>query len=149
MTVELRDKLTHKAKAKALFKTFEINELELIIESASTIINDKRQQHIDDLKQYEKQQETIEKARDMLAKAGITLDSKGLKASTNIPKKAFPDKYKVTDSDGNVRLWTGMGYSPKQFKQAYDFGYKKDELLIAANVVLTVPFDKLVGCELI
>ncbi len=154
----------HKNYARAKLRIFSKSQLESLVELAQDRIEELAKEELEAAKQQIAKDNAILEAQRILAAAGIGLDEKALidnatanakptvkvkgKNKDGSSRKRNPDdKFSITDVNGYIRYWCGQGHTPVQFKQAYDKGIRKDELLGGHHRKIDWAFESLVKCE--
>lgn len=117
---------------RVLAREVTLEQLELMLEKLKQVVDEKREEHENTLREELARQEQIEKLKVSLEQHQISIDElakalgHNLKVATPKPEKQKraprPAKYKYIDQNGEERTWTGQGRTPKPIQQALDQG---------------------------
>ncbi|NDV90093.1 H-NS histone family protein [Alteromonas sp. 345S023] len=126
------DILTHGRRLQGAVKELSIEELETVQDKLASIVEKRKE------KAKQEEQAEIEK-REKLAAIKKQMEEAGLNVEdlqalqSDAPKKTGkkrPVKYKLTDSNGDVHPWTGIGRMPRVYKDALDSGKSLSDFAI-------------------
>jgi len=124
--------LRNQRRLKAATQSLSIWDLESIHEKLGNIIAQRRNEEDMRLEQERERVQRIEQFKNMLEQEGLSVED--LLNPPNLKKKQMtstrPPKYEVTDDDGQVIQWSGMGRYPKAIKKALANGKTLDDLAI-------------------
>ncbi|EFH4146392.1 H-NS histone family protein [Salmonella enterica subsp. enterica serovar Rissen] len=109
--------------------------LEEVAEKFRGVVEERREDHNQELKQLEAQGKKIEEARELLASMGLTPDDLVQGGALPVSKAKKPKlhrepKYIYTDESGEEKTWAGVGRTPKAIQTALESGRKLEEFLI-------------------
>lgn len=119
--------LTHYRQANSLLKHNQIEELELVINNLSKILNNKKIRESALQEKHKERNEKLAVYREMLAEDDININDLAAHISDiQQQKKATrPAKYAYTDESGKKKTWTGQGRTPN-----YLLGKSLEDFLI-------------------
>jgi DNA-binding protein H-NS len=109
--------------------------LEEVAEKFRVVVEERREDHNQELKQLEAQGKKIEEARELLASMGLTPDDlvqSGTQPAAKVrkTKSQREPKYIYTDESGEEKTWAGVGRTPKAIQTALNNGQQLEEFLI-------------------
>ncbi|GKW19623.1 DNA-binding protein [Pectobacterium araliae] len=100
--------------------------LEEMLEKLTAIVEDRREEETSVQQQNAERQAKIEALRAQLLADGIDpaelLGSVSTSKSAKAKREPRPAKYKYVDENGNEKLWTGQGRTPKAIAAALENG---------------------------
>ena len=108
--------LTHARRLQAAVKDLSVAELEQVAEKLNTVIENKREQEAEQIRQLEKKQALKDAILKQMQEAGLDLDDLAG------DEKSTGTKYRYTDEAGTEHTWTGIGRTPKVFAKLKDQG---------------------------
>lgn len=112
--------LTHGRRLQGAVKDLSIEELGTVVEKLEGIIEKRNQRILEQQQAEEEKNAKIAEIRKQMEEAG--LDVADLQLSDDKPKRKTgqkrPVKYHLTDSDGKVHPWTGIGRMPRVYADA-------------------------------
>ncbi|XYQ53362.1 H-NS family histone-like protein [Pectobacterium carotovorum] len=110
---------------RAQARETDLATLEEMLEKLTTIVEDRREEEASVQQQNSERQAKIEALRARLLEDGIDpsellggASSKSVKSK----REPRPAKYKYVDENGNEKLWTGQGRTPKAIAAALENG---------------------------
>lgn len=117
---------------RVLAREISLEQLELMLNKLQQVVDEKRIEQENILREENERKERIEKLKQSLEQQQISLDelAEALGHNFNIsrPKASKqkriprPAKYKYTDFNGEEKTWTGQGRTPKPIQDALDKG---------------------------
>ena len=131
--LEIHKKLTDGRLIKKALKGLSIKQLEEIITGVKNQVVDMQKRELEEKKQREAEEAKIQGVLGVMQKEGVTLEQlskfiSGSPVSKHVVNKR-PVKYRMTDADGEVYEWTGIGRIPKKFLELKNKG-KLDDALV-------------------
>lgn len=113
--------------------------LEEVAEKFRVVVEERREDHNQELKQLEEQESKKQEAIAMLAKMGFTLDDlvqSGTQPAAKVrkTKSQREPKYIYTDESGEEKTWAGVGRTPKAIQTALNNGQQLEEFLIKKTI---------------
>lgn len=115
---------------RVLARKATLEQLELMLQKLKQVVEEKREDYENILREESARQERIEKLKESLEQHQISIDELAKALGHNIapprPKAKRqkraprPAKYKYIDQNGEERTWTGQGRTPKPIQQALD-----------------------------
>ncbi|AYH02016.1 H-NS histone family protein [Pectobacterium parmentieri] len=119
---------------RAQAREIDLVTLEEMLEKLTVIVEDRREEEASAQQQNAERQAKIEALRAQLLEDGIDpselLGSASTSKSTKSKREPRPAKYKYVDENGNEKLWTGQGRTPKAIAAAIESGKKLEEFKI-------------------
>ncbi|MEI7352473.1 H-NS family nucleoid-associated regulatory protein, partial [Pectobacterium parmentieri] len=119
---------------RAQAREIDLVTLEEMLEKLTVIVEDRREEEASAQQQNAERQAKIEALRAQLLEDGIDpselLGSASTAKSTKSKREPRPAKYKYVDENGNEKLWTGQGRTPKAIAAAIESGKKLEEFKI-------------------
>ncbi|GKW34503.1 H-NS family histone-like protein [Pectobacterium carotovorum] len=119
---------------RAQARETDLATLEEMLEKLTVIVEDRREEEASAQQQNAERQAKIEALRARLLEDGIDpaelLGSVSATKSAKSKRAPRPAKYKYTDENGNEKLWTGQGRTPKVIKEALDNGKSLEDFEI-------------------
>ncbi|ACX88594.1 histone family protein nucleoid-structuring protein H-NS [Pectobacterium parmentieri WPP163] len=119
---------------RAQAREIDLVTLEEMLEKLTVIVEDRREEEASAQQQNAERQAKIEALRAQLLEDGIDpselLGSASTAKSTKSKREPRPAKYKYVDENGNEKLWTGQGRTPKAIAAAIESGKKLEEFEI-------------------
>ncbi|CAG75793.1 DNA-binding protein Hns [Pectobacterium atrosepticum SCRI1043] len=111
---------------RAQARETDLATLEEMLEKLTTIVEDRREEEVSAQQQNAGRQAKIEAFRAQLLEDGIDpselLGSASATKSAKSKREPRPAKYKYVDENGNEKLWTGQGRTPKAIAAAIENG---------------------------
>ncbi|GKW13749.1 DNA-binding protein [Pectobacterium carotovorum subsp. carotovorum] len=111
---------------RAQARETDLATLEEMLEKLTVIVEERREEEAKVQQEQAERLAKIEALRAKLLEDGIDpaelLGSVSATKSTKSKRAPRPAKYKYTDENGNEKLWTGQGRTPKAIKEALDNG---------------------------
>ncbi|WP_420065460.1 H-NS family nucleoid-associated regulatory protein [Pectobacterium colocasium] len=113
---------------RAQARELDLATLEEMLEKLTVIVEERREEEASAQQQNAERQAKIEALRAKLLEDGIDpaelLGSGSVSATKSAKSKRAPRpaKYKYTDENGNEKLWTGQGRTPKAIAAALENG---------------------------
>lgn len=111
---------------RAQARETDLATLEEMLEKLTTIVEDRREEEVSAQQQNAERQAKIEALRAQLLEDGIDpselLGSASATKSAKSKREPRPAKYKYVDENGNEKLWTGQGRTPKAIAAAIENG---------------------------
>lgn len=117
--------LTHGRRLQGAVKDLSMEELEEVLVKLKNIIETRKLKEEKKRQEEEAKKEKIKEIQQQLAEAGISYEDLTELAEKTVSKRVGqkrPVKYRLTDKDGEVHNWTGIGRMPRVFKDAIDSG---------------------------
>lgn len=125
--------ISHSRRFKSAVKEVSIDQLEEIKKKLAGIIESRRQELEEELKEEAKKIEKIEKYRKMLAADGLDPDDLQLEIPVPGRKRGpRPPKYEIYVNNKHI-TWSGQGRMPNVFKEKVEAGENIDDYLINRN----------------
>ncbi|WP_341501638.1 H-NS family nucleoid-associated regulatory protein [Gallaecimonas sp. GXIMD4217] len=126
--------LANQRRLNAQTKDLSVAELEEIKGKLENIIEHRREEEAERQQEEVERQRKIEEFRKAMEAAGISPDELGMSAAAPATRKGGKGvkrapKYRIV-VDGQETLWTGVGRTPRVFKDVLDKGGKLDDYLI-------------------
>ncbi|MBG0751120.1 MULTISPECIES: H-NS family nucleoid-associated regulatory protein [Pectobacterium] len=119
---------------RAQARETDLATLEEMLEKLTVIVEDRREEEASAQQQNAERQAKIEALRAQLLEDGIDpselLGSASATKSAKSKREPRPAKYKYVDENGNEKLWTGQGRTPKAIAAAIEIGKKLEEFEI-------------------
>lgn len=121
---------------RAMAREFSIDVLEEMLEKFRIVTEEKRDEQTQIQQQRAEQQDKINALLELMKADGISpedLLGKDLANNSSLQPKKRKErepKYRFTDSNGEVKTWTGQGRTPKPIAQALANGKSLDDFLI-------------------
>ncbi|AOR59238.1 MULTISPECIES: H-NS family nucleoid-associated regulatory protein [Pectobacterium] len=119
---------------RAQARETDLATLEEMLEKLTVIVEDRREEEASAQQQNAERQAKIEALRAQLLEDGIDpselLGSASATKSAKSKREPRPAKYKYVDENGNEKLWTGQGRTPKAIAAAIESGKKLEEFEI-------------------
>lgn len=132
MSVELQ-KLNNIRTLRAMARDFSIDVLEDILEKVRIVTEEKREEQHAQNEVMAEREEKINLILSLMEEDGLD-PSLLMQASSGKPRgtkrAARPAKYRFTDTNGEVKTWTGQGRTPKPIAEAMENGKSLDDFLI-------------------
>ncbi len=132
MTVALQ-KLNNIRTLRAMARDFSIDVLEDILEKVRIVTEEKREEQHAQAEVLAEREEKINLILSMMEEDGLDpslLMGATAGKGTGAKRAARPAKYRFTDTNGEVKTWTGQGRTPKPIAQALEQGKSLDDFLI-------------------
>ncbi|KEA54078.1 DNA-binding protein [Mangrovibacter sp. MFB070] len=132
MTVELQ-KLNNIRTLRAMARDFSIDVLEDILEKVRIVTEEKREEQHAQAEVLAEREEKINLILSLMEEDGLDpslLMGATAGKGTGTKRAARPAKYRFTDTNGEVKTWTGQGRTPKPIAQALEQGKSLDDFLI-------------------
>jgi DNA-binding protein H-NS len=111
---------------RAQARETDLATLEEIVEKFTAIVQDRRQEETLAQQQNAERQAKIEALRAKLLEDDIDpcdlLETLSTNQSAKTKREPRPAKYKYIDENGNEKLWTGQGRTPKAIAAALESG---------------------------
>lgn len=117
---------------RVLAREISLEQLELMLNKLQQVVDEKRIEQENILREENERKERIEKLKQSLEQQQISLDelaeALGHNFNTSRSKSSKqkriprPAKYKYTDFNGEEKTWTGQGRTPKPIQDALDKG---------------------------
>ncbi|MBA0213278.1 H-NS family histone-like protein [Pectobacterium brasiliense] len=119
---------------RAQARETDLATLEEMLEKLTVIVEDRREEEASAQQQNAERQAKIEALRAQLLEDGINpselLGSASATKSAKSKREPRPAKYKYVDENGNKKLWTGQGRTPKAIAAAIESGKKLEDFEI-------------------
>ncbi|MDY4377236.1 H-NS family nucleoid-associated regulatory protein [Pectobacterium brasiliense] len=119
---------------RAQARETDLATLEEMLEKLTVIVEDRREEEASAQQQNAERQAKIEALRAQLLEDGIDpselLGSASATKSAKSKREPRPAKYKYVDENGNEKLWTGQGRTPKAIAAAIESGKKLEDFEI-------------------
>ncbi|KAA9001649.1 H-NS histone family protein [Affinibrenneria salicis] len=119
---------------RAQAREIDLETLEEMLEKLTAIVEDRREEEASGQKERAERQAKIEALRAQLLEDGIDpaelLGSVSTSKSAKAKRAPRPAKYKYVDENGNEKLWTGQGRTPKAVATALENGKKLEDFAI-------------------
>ncbi|KHN52698.1 H-NS family histone-like protein [Pectobacterium fontis] len=119
---------------RAQARETDLATLEEMLEKLTVIVEDRREEEASAQQQNAERQAKIEALRAKLLEDGIDpaelLGSLPTTKSGKAKREPRPAKYKYVDENGNEKLWTGQGRTPKAIAAALESGKKLEDFEI-------------------
>lgn len=125
--------LTHGRKLQGALKDLSVQELEEVVVKLRNIIETRKQKESEKLAAEKEKMDKIAEIQRQLQDAGITFEDLASNNSIPISKRAGqkrPIKYTITDADGEVHNWTGIGRMPLVFAEQVEQGKDLEEFSV-------------------
>ncbi|QJR79419.1 H-NS histone family protein [Alteromonas pelagimontana] len=122
---EFLDILTHGRRLQGAVKDLSVEELLAVQEKLANIVEKRKEKEEEKQKADQEKLAKIADIQKQMEVAGVDLND--LKALPSEKKKRAsgkkrPVKYQIKDAQGETHSWTGIGRTPKIFKEAIDNG---------------------------
>ncbi|GAB3022969.1 H-NS family histone-like protein [Bowmanella dokdonensis] len=117
--------LTHARRLQAAVKDLSVAELEQVAEKLDAVIENKREQEAEKIRELEKKQALKDAILRQMQEAGLDIDDLAGADKPAGGKKTGqkrPIKYRYTDETGTEHTWTGIGRTPKVFAKLKEQG---------------------------
>lgn len=117
--------LTHGRKLQGALKDLTVDELEEVVVKLRNIIETRKQKESEKMKVEKEKLDKIAEIQKQLLEAGISYEDLASNNIVPLSKRAGqkrPIKYQITDEDGEVHNWTGIGRMPRIFVAALESG---------------------------
>lgn len=119
---------------RVLVRELDLAILEEMLEKLTSIVEDRREEEASTQQQNAERQAKIEALRAKLLEDGIDpaelLGSVSVTKSGKAKREPRPAKYKYTDENGNEKLWTGQGRTPKAIAAKLENGMTLEDFEI-------------------
>ncbi|AOR64639.1 H-NS family nucleoid-associated regulatory protein [Pectobacterium wasabiae] len=119
---------------RAQAREIDLATLEEMLEKLTVIVQDRREEEASTQQQNAERQAKIDALRAQLLEDGIDpselLGTPSANKSTKAKREPRPAKYKYVDENGNEKLWTGQGRTPKAIAAALESGKKLEDFEI-------------------
>ncbi|WP_409311082.1 H-NS family nucleoid-associated regulatory protein [Pectobacterium sp. B1J-3] len=119
---------------RAQARELDLATLEEMLEKLTAIVEDRREEETNAQQQNAERQAKLEAFRAQLLADGIDpaelLGSIPTSKSAKAKRAPRPAKYKYVDENGNEKLWTGQGRTPKAIAAALENGKTLEEFEI-------------------
>ncbi|MBN3053758.1 H-NS histone family protein [Pectobacterium brasiliense] len=119
---------------RAQARETDLATLEEMLEKLTVIVEDRREEEASAQQQNAERQAKIEALRAQLLEDGIDpselLGSVSATKSEKSKREPRPAKYKYVDENGNEKLWTGQGRTPKAIAAALENGKSLEDFEI-------------------
>lgn len=129
---EFLDILTHGRRLQGAVKDLTINELELVVEKLTGIIEKRKSKELEQQKAAEEKLAKLQEIKKQMEEAGLNFDDLQTlgedKPKRKSSKRAI--KYRLTDDNGEQHNWTGVGRMPLVFKAALEAGKSLEDFTI-------------------
>ncbi|MGC7589381.1 H-NS family nucleoid-associated regulatory protein [Bisgaard Taxon 46] len=124
---ELLKTLNNIRSLRVLARESTLQQLEAALEKFQQVVDAKRAEEEETLRQETARQERIAKLKESLKQEGITAEELAeilVQNPTSQRKKRQPRpaKYKYVDENGEVKTWTGQGRTPRPIQIALNEG---------------------------
>ncbi len=131
MSVELQS-LNNIRVLRAMARDLSIDVVEEIREKIGVVIEEKRQQENDRLRENAEREEKLKTWLELMQTDGIDPNELLSMLPQKAPRKRAPRaaKYRYVESDGSVKTWTGQGRTPKVIADAIAEGKTLESFLI-------------------
>ncbi|MBU3022753.1 H-NS family nucleoid-associated regulatory protein [Aestuariibacter sp. A3R04] len=128
---EFLDILTHGRRLQGAVKELSITELEAVQEKLASIIAKRVEKEKVEEQAKQEKFKKIAEIQKQLEEAGLDInDLKSAPVEKNGTGKKRPIKFELTDENGNVHRWTGIGRMPRVYKQALENGKSLEDFAI-------------------
>lgn len=117
--------LTHGRRLQGAVKDLSVAELEEVLVKFKNIIETRKLKEEKKRQEEHAKKEKIKEIQKQLVEAGISYEELSALAQKSVSKRVGqkrPVKYKLTDADGEVHHWTGIGRMPKVFQDEIEKG---------------------------
>ena len=132
--------LLNKRMLKAVLKDLEIEQVQSISDKLSEVLKEMVEDFEIRKREQERHQERLRAIAQMIKEDGLRVEEviSALQGSDIFPtkkakRKPKEPKYQYSDSEGNVRTWTGQGKTPKAIQIKLDEGADLSDFLITKN----------------
>lgn len=127
---DIIESLSHHTRRRAFLATCESSFLTSLIDECKALIAQREQEEKERQQAIQKQLETIEAVKSLLAESGVPieafLESVAAKSKAQTPARVIRRGYKLPESDA-ILYWSGRGRMPVPLKKHIDM-YGKDSL---------------------
>lgn len=130
---EFTDILTHGRRLQGAVKDLTIDELVAVVDKLQNIIERQKLKAEEAIKLAEEKRQIAEKIKQQMEAAGIDVADLQLITESTTKKstgKKRPIKYRLTDENGEVCNWTGIGRMPVVFKTALENGKSLEDFAV-------------------
>ena len=125
--------LTHGRKLQGALKDLSVQELEEVVVKLRNIIETRKQKESEKLAAKKEKMDKIAEIQRQIQDAGITFEDLASSSALLTSKRAGqkrPIKYSMTDADGEVHNWTGIGRMPRVFAAQIEQGNNLEEFSV-------------------
>ncbi|MGO4893444.1 H-NS family histone-like protein [Flavobacterium sp. W21_SRS_FM6] len=124
--------LTHGRKLQGAVKDLSIEELESVATKLNTIIDARKRKEAQLQQQEAAKKEKLADILQQMQDAGLDVADLHQVSQKPAPKpqKKRPVKYQISDDNGEIHQWTGIGRMPKVYAKAIASGKKLEDFLI-------------------
>lgn len=124
---ELLKTLNNIRSLRVLARESSLQQLELALQKFQQVVEEKRLEEEEALRQETERQERIAKLKESLKQEGITAEELAeilAQSPANQRKKRQPRpaKYQYKDENGEIKTWTGQGRTPRPIQIALNEG---------------------------
>ncbi|MCL7802709.1 H-NS histone family protein [Pasteurella multocida] len=124
---DLLKMLTNVRSLRVLARETSLEQLEIALEKFSLAVEEKREAEAKAEREIAERQARIAKLKESLIQEGITAQELAIllgqeSQSQRKKREPRPAKYKYIDENGEERIWTGQGRTPKVIQKALDAG---------------------------
>lgn len=124
---ELLKTLNNIRSLRVLARESTLQQLEAALEKFQQVVDAKRAEEEEALRQETARQERIAKLKESLKQEGITAEELAEILAQNPTsqrkkRQPRPAKYKYVDENGEVKTWTGQGRTPRPIQSALNEG---------------------------
>ncbi|HDR1022051.1 TPA: H-NS histone family protein [Pasteurella multocida] len=124
---ELLKTLNNIRSLRVLARESTLQQLEAALEKFQQVVDAKRAEEEETLRQETARQERIAKLKESLKQEGITAEELAEILAQNPTsqrkkRQPRPAKYKYVDENGEVKTWTGQGRTPRPIQIALNEG---------------------------
>jgi DNA-binding protein H-NS len=126
------DILTHGRRLQGAVKELSIEELETVQDKLASIVEKRKEKAKQEEQAEIEKREKLAAIKKQMEEAGLNVEDLQALQSDSSKKtgKKRPVKYNLTDSNGDVHPWTGIGRMPRVYKEALDSGKSLSDFAI-------------------